>query len=64
MILQLRPIKEALMIIVLMFLRAGRAFSNFEVCSLIGRISLTADFVTKADGGKNSHRPNWVIMAQ
>ena len=47
-----------------MFLCADRARQYFEVGVLIGRIGLLADFFTKADGGKDTHDPDWLGMVQ
>lgn len=49
---------------VLMFLGTNRAFLNFEVGPLVGRVGLTADFITKTDGSKNTHGTHWVIELQ
>ena len=47
-----------------MLLCADRAPQYFEVGVLIGRIGLVADFFTKANGGKDTHDPDWWGMAQ
>ncbi len=50
--------KKKTRVIVLMFLCADGALLYFEVGSGIGRIGLVAGFVTKTDGGKDTHDPD------
>jgi len=45
---------------VLMFLCTDRALQYLEVRVFIGRIGLLADFFAKANGGKDTHDPDWL----
>lgn len=49
---------------VLMFLGTNRAFLDFEVGPLVGRVDLTADFITKTNGSKNTHGTDWELELQ
>jgi len=43
-----------------MFLCTDRALQYLEVRVFIGRIGLLADFFAKANGGKDTHDPDWL----